>query len=57
MKTYIATSIARVKNQHPAFVNLRGWSKDRADQELKKCVLLCKCCHAAVHAGEITPGV
>jgi hypothetical protein len=30
---------------------MRSWSWDRTLAELKKCTLLCKNCHAAVHAG------
>lgn len=37
----------------PAFINIRGWSQSRADAELVKCILLCRCCHAAVHTGEL----
>jgi hypothetical protein len=32
-----------------AFHQWRGWSWERIEKEIKKCVLLCKCCHAAVH--------
>jgi predicted HNH restriction endonuclease len=30
---------------------MRGWSWEHITKELEKCVLLCKNCHAAVHAG------
>jgi hypothetical protein len=33
---------------------MRSWSEKRLREEIKKCVLLCKCCHAAVHVGEIS---
>jgi hypothetical protein len=36
-----------------AFHQWRGWSWERIEKEIKKCVLLCKCCHAAVHSGEL----
>jgi hypothetical protein len=35
----------------PNFHALRGWSWERIVSELKKCVLLCKNCHSAIHAG------
>lgn len=37
----------------PAFSTIRYWTKEKIDVELKKCVLLCKNCHAAYHAGEL----
>jgi len=33
------------------FNNMRYWSWKRIEKEIVGCVLLCKCCHAAVHAG------
>jgi 5-methylcytosine-specific restriction endonuclease McrA len=36
-----------------AFRTMRFWSLSRIEKEIEKCVLLCKNCHAAVHAGEI----
>lgn len=36
-----------------AFRTMRFWSLDRIEKEIEKCVLLCKNCHAAHHAGEI----
>ncbi|QHR74940.1 hypothetical protein YP6_00168 [Escherichia phage YP-6] len=33
------------------FAQMRGWSLQRIDNEIKNCVLLCRNCHAAVHAG------
>jgi predicted HNH restriction endonuclease len=30
---------------------MRGWSWESILIELKKCILLCKNCHAAYHAG------
>lgn len=38
----------------PNFATKRGWSMDRLKEELDKCILLCKNCHAAFHAGYIT---
>lgn len=35
----------------PNFRSLRGWSWNHILRELDKCVLLCKNCHAAIHAG------
>jgi hypothetical protein len=35
----------------PNFRTMRGWSWKRILVELKKCTLLCKNCHAAVHNG------
>ena len=35
----------------PNFRSMRGWSWEHITKELEKCVLLCKNCHAAVHAG------
>ena len=35
----------------PNFRSMRGWSWEHILTELVKCVLLCKNCHAAVHAG------
>jgi len=37
----------------PGFGTMRGWSWSRIERELKKCLLLCKNCHAAVHAGDL----
>lgn len=36
-----------------AFSSARGWSWNRLKRELRLCVLLCKNCHAAHHAGEL----
>ena len=33
------------------FRSMRGWSWERILAELEKCILLCKNCHAALHAG------
>lgn len=41
----------------PAFTSWRNWSWGRIQVELSKCILLCKNCHAAVHAGKIHLGV
>ena len=35
------------------FKYMRGWKKERILNEIKNCVLLCRNCHAAVHAGFI----
>lgn len=35
------------------FASYRGWSWARLERELAKCILLCACCHAAVHADEL----
>lgn len=35
----------------PNFSSMRGWSIERIDRELVDCVLLCRNCHAAGHAG------
>lgn len=37
----------------PSYNRIRGWSWKRIEQELKHCKLVCRNCHAAVHAGEI----
>jgi len=42
------------KEKDVAFRSMRSWSLDRIAKEIKKCVLLCKNCHAALHAGEIS---
>jgi predicted HNH restriction endonuclease len=39
------------REKDPNFARKRGWSWERVEKELKKCVLLCKNCHTAVHAG------
>lgn len=36
------------------FPQMRSWTWERVERELQGCVLLCKNCHAAVHAGLIT---
>ncbi len=36
------------------FAQLSSWSWKRVERELQGCVLLCKNCHVAVHAGLIT---
>lgn len=35
----------------PNFRSMRGWSWEHISEELKKCVLVCKNCHAGIHAG------
>ena len=39
------------KAKDPNFRSLRGWSWEHIQIELQKCVLVCKNCHAAIHAG------
>lgn len=39
------------KMKDPNYRSMRGWSWKNILSELKKCVLLCKNCHAAVHVG------
>ena len=39
------------RTKAPNFRSIRGWSWERILAELQKCVLLCKNCHAALHAG------
>lgn len=36
-----------------SFSTIRYWKRDKIDQELVKCVLLCRNCHAAHHSGEL----
>ena len=40
----------------PKFHGSRNWSRERLQREIKTCVLLCKNCHAAVHAGLVSVG-
>jgi hypothetical protein len=40
----------------PSSRHWRGWSWSRIEKELQKCIILCKNCHAAVHAGELILG-
>ena len=35
------------------FSSIRGWNKQRILNEIKDCILLCACCHSAVHSGEL----
>lgn len=35
------------------FAQMRGWSWERIERELQGCVLLCRNCHGAYHAGEL----
>lgn len=41
------------KQKDKNFVSMRGWSWEKVEKEIQGCVLLCKNCHAAVHAGHI----
>jgi hypothetical protein len=41
------------EHKDPNFASSRGWSKAKLIEEMKHCVLLCKCCHAAVHHGDL----
>ena len=43
-----------VKDKH--FATIRGWSRSRILDEIEGCVLLCACCHSAVHSGELDLG-
>lgn len=38
----------------PNFAAMRGWTWDEIEKELRGCTLLCKNCHAAIHAGLIS---
>jgi len=38
------------------FSSMRGWSEDRLTKEIEGCILLCACCHAAVHNNELFIG-
>jgi len=42
------------KQKDPNFKTKRSWSWERILLELKGCALLCKCCHGAYHAGELS---
>jgi len=37
----------------PKFANIRSWNQTRIVDEIKGCVLLCACCHSAVHANQL----
>jgi len=37
----------------PKFANIRCWNQNRILDEIKGCVLLCACCHSAVHANQL----
>ena len=39
-------------SKDPKFSSVRSWSKKRIDEEIKGCILLCACCHNALHARE-----
>lgn len=41
------------KEKDVAFASMRSWSWERTKKELDKCILLCKCCHAGHHSGEL----
>lgn len=38
------------------FSTMRFWSLERILKEIKKCILVCKCCHAAIHTGQLSVG-
>jgi len=38
------------------FRSMRGWSNQRIINEISGCVLLCACCHSAVHSNELILG-
>ena len=38
----------------PNFKSMRGWSRERIQAEIKSCILLCRNCHAALHAGLVS---
>ncbi len=38
----------------PTFPRWKSWCWHRIETELQKCVLLCRNCHAGVHAGELS---
>lgn len=40
-------------SKDPNFVSMRSWNWVRVEAELRSCILLCKNCHAALHAGLI----
>ena len=35
------------------FNTIRYWNREKIDKEIEKCVLLCRCCHAGFHSGEL----
>ncbi len=39
------------RTKDPKFRSMRGWSWEHISTELKNCILVCKNCHAAIHAG------
>lgn len=45
------------KKKDPNFPGVRGWSWERVKREIAHCALLCKNCHAEVHAGVVVLGV
>lgn len=42
------------KQKDSNFASMRGWSWNRIQSELDKCILLCKNCHSAFHNGELS---
>ncbi len=38
-------------NKDPNFENLHSWSWVRIENELKKCILVCRNCHGEIHEG------
>ena len=41
------------KSKDPNFDGMRNWKLEKRKQELDKCALLCRNCHAEVHAGVV----
>ena len=41
-------------NKDPNYATMRGWSWERIVEELEDCVLLCRNCHGAYHAGLVS---
>jgi ribosomal protein L37AE/L43A len=40
-----------LERKDPNFRHMRGWSSERIVEEIKNCIVLCKCCHTAYHCG------
>ena len=41
-------------NKDKNFNSMRGWSLEKIDKEIKKCILLCRNCHGAYHSNEMS---